>query len=106
MKGETVNQFCFDRCDNDFVALAMINKGIREVPIKKALLYRNRVKNGHQVLDEEFATWQECLKRYDKISQEHQNLKPQSDSIIAAVDKLYSYKTVNYTKKPRVSLSS
>ena len=40
MKGETVNAFTFDRCDLDIVSLAMLNKGIREVPVQKTLLYR------------------------------------------------------------------
>ncbi len=71
MKGETVNQFCFDRCGLDLVGLALLNKGIREIPVQKALLYRNRVNKGHQVLDEEYATWNDCLKRYDKVAQEH-----------------------------------
>ena len=66
-----MNQFCFDSCDIDIVALAMINRGIREVPVQKSLLYRNRLNKGHQVLDEESATWAECLKRYDKVQQEH-----------------------------------
>lgn len=57
------------------------------------------------MLDEEQNSWYECLVRYDKISQEHQNFKPTSEPIIAAVDKLYSYKTINYTKKPRVIYS-
>ncbi len=33
MKGETVNAFTFDHCDYDLVSLAMLNKGIREIPI-------------------------------------------------------------------------
>lgn len=53
-------------------------------------------------MDEECPTWGECLHRFDKIAAEHANIKPQNDAIIATVDKLYSYKTVNYTKKMRV----
>jgi len=105
LRNEQVNGFAFDRCDYDLVALAMQGKGIREIPIHKALLYRNRLNKGHQVLDEEFTTWHECLRRYDKVSQEHSNLKATNDPIIAIVDKLYSYKTVNYTKKPRVRIA-
>ncbi|CDW90006.1 wd-40 repeat-containing protein [Stylonychia lemnae] len=101
LKSESVNGFAFDRCDMDLVSLAMLGKGIREIPVHKALLYRNRLSKGHQVLDEEYTTWHECLKRFDKVSQEHSNLKATNEPIIAIVDKLYSYKTVNYTKKPR-----
>eukprot|EP00347_Sterkiella_histriomuscorum_P004436 403360465 len=101
MKNESVGGFAFDNCDMDLVSLAMQNKGTREIPVRKALLYRNRLNKGHQVLDEEYNTWQECLKRYDKVSQEHENLKASNEPIIAIVDKLYSYKTVNYTKKLR-----
>lgn len=57
MKGEMVNGFAFDRCDSDIVALAAQSKGIREIPIRKALLYRTRAQKGHQVVDEELATW-------------------------------------------------
>lgn len=56
-------------------------------------------------MDEELLTWGECLHRYDKLAQEIGNtLKPSTDSIIAAMNKLYSYKTINYTKKMRVTL--
>lgn len=33
MKGETVQQFAFDRCGRDIVSLAMLSKGIREIPV-------------------------------------------------------------------------
>ena len=49
-------------------------------------------------------TWGECLHRYDKLAQEiGSTYKPSADSIIAAMNKLYSYKTINYTKKMRVT---
>jgi len=47
MRGETVNGFAFDRCDMDLVAIALQSRGIREVPIKNSLLYRNRHNKGH-----------------------------------------------------------
>lgn len=31
----------------DLVALAALNKGIREVPVKKGLIYRSRLNKGH-----------------------------------------------------------
>ncbi len=89
----------------DLVAIAAQGKGIREIPVKKALLYRTRLNKGHQVLDEEGANWHDSLKKYDKVEQEHKELKPTNDPLIAVVDKLYSYKTVNYTKKPRVNFT-
>ena len=42
MRSETVSGFAFDHCDLDLVTLALQNRGIREIPIKKSLLYRNR----------------------------------------------------------------
>lgn len=53
-------------------------------------------------MDEECANWHDCLKRYDKVEKEHRDVKLAHEPIIAVVDKLYAYKTVNYTKKPRV----
>lgn len=55
------------------------------------------------MLDEECANWHDCLKRYDKVEKEHKDVKLTNEPIIAVVDKLYAYKTVNYTKKPRRS---
>lgn len=42
-----INGFAFDKCDMDLVAMACLNKGIREVPVKKALIYRSRLNRGH-----------------------------------------------------------
>jgi hypothetical protein len=55
------------------------------------------------VVDDEMPTWHDSLHRFDRIAQEHSNIKPQNEAIIAGVDKLYSYKTINYTKNLRVS---
>ena len=76
MKGEAVNGFAFDTCDQDLVAMAMLNRGIREVPLQKSLLYRNRHISGHQVVDEELLTWHECLHRFDRLAQEHAHIRP------------------------------
>jgi len=63
-----VSSFAFDHCDLDLVALSLQNRGIREIPIKKSLLYRNRHNKGHQVVDEEQGSWHECLHRFDRIA--------------------------------------
>lgn len=68
MKGEVVNSFAFDHCDLDIVAITLQNKGIREIPIKKSLLYRNRHNKGHLVVDEEVGSWHECLNRFNSIA--------------------------------------
>jgi hypothetical protein len=47
-------------------------------------------------------TWYEGLHRYSKIAREHADIKPKSDAIIAATERLYQYKTINYAKKQRV----
>ena len=52
--------------------------------------------------DEEANTWQESLTRFDKVAKAHPDMKPQSDAIIAAIEKLYQYKTINFAKKQRV----
>ena len=103
MKGEVVNGFAFDHCDLDLAALALQGKGVREIPVKKSLLYRTRKEKGHQVADEEAQTWHESLNRYNKVAQAHPEMKPQSDAIIGAIEKMYHYKTINFTKKQRVS---
>ena len=68
MKGETVNSFAFDHCDMDLVSLALQSKGIREVSVKKSLLYRTRQQRGHQVVDEEMNNWNESLHRFDRVA--------------------------------------
>ena len=102
MKGEVVNAFAFDHCDMDLVSLALQGKGIREFSVRKSLLYRTRQQKGHQVVDEEMNNWHDGLHRFDRVVQEHADIKGQSDSIIAATERLYQYKTINYTKKQRV----
>lgn len=48
--------------------------------------------------------WEDGLHRFDRVAQEHADIKGQSDSIIAATERLYQYKTINYTKKQRVRI--
>ena len=68
--------FAFDHCDLDMVALTLHSKGIREIPVKKSLLYRTRSAKGHQAVDEEQGSWHECLNRFNRVALEHQNIKP------------------------------
>ena len=46
MKGEVVNAFAFDRSGSDLVSLAMLSKGIREIPVYNTLTYRQKTKKG------------------------------------------------------------
>ena len=34
-----------------------------------SLLFRSRLENGLQLLDEELLTWEECLHRYDDLEE-------------------------------------
>lgn len=70
MKTETVGGFAFDHCDMDIVAFALQSKGIRELPVKKSLLYRNRGAKGHQVVDDEMNNWYDSLHRFHNIAKE------------------------------------
>lgn len=104
MRTETLGGFAFDHCDMDLVAFALQARGIREIPVRKSLIYRNRTSKGHQVVDEEMGNWHECLNRFNRVAQEHADIKPQSEAIIGAVERLYQYKTINYAKKQRVRI--
>lgn len=55
-------------------------------------------------MDEELGSWHDCLHRFNRVAQEHSDIRPQSEAIIAAIDKLYQYKTINYVKKLRVRM--
>lgn len=96
-----MNSFAFDNCGKDLISIALLSRGIREIPILKTLLYRNRQNNGREIVDEEQPTWHDCLHRYDMYTQEHADIKSKNEPVNAAVDKLYHYKTINYTKKAR-----
>lgn len=76
MKTESVGGFAFDHCDLDLVAFALQSKGIREIPVRKSLIYRTRTSNGHQVVDEELGSWYDCLNRFNRVAQEHAEIKP------------------------------
>jgi hypothetical protein len=44
-----------------------MTSGCREIPMVNTLLFRNRIENGLQCIDEENLTWDECLHRYDEL---------------------------------------
>jgi hypothetical protein len=45
-----------------------MTSGIREIPVVNTLLFRNRIENGLQLIDEENLKWEECLHRYEQIA--------------------------------------
>ena len=64
-RGGQISDFAFDRSQlSDNIALGMMASGIREIPVLNTILYRNRLENGLQLIDEENFTWEECLHRY------------------------------------------
>jgi len=65
------------------------------------MIYRNRQQGGLKLLDEEMPTWADCLHRYDQYSQAHANMRG-GDALIAAINKLYTYKTINYSTKNKM----
>jgi len=85
------------------VAFAMQARGMREISVLDTLIYRNRVANGLEVLDEDQFSWSECLHRYEPIQAVHQNLKPKSDSIRATIARLYSHTMTGSSLKLQVS---
>jgi len=65
-RGEQVNDFAFDYSDqSNNIALGLMTSGIREIPLINTLIFRNRIGNGIQLIDEENLKWEECLHRYD-----------------------------------------
>ena len=98
--GDEISHFCFDNCDNDILAFALNDNGIRELKLYHSLLYRDRVENGFRINDKEFESWNDCLHRYDKYltSNDH---KSQHKWISGALGSLYYEKTVNFMKKKK-----
>lgn len=69
-RGEQISDFAFDNTANsDNIALGLMTSGIREIPMLNTLLFRNRIENGLQLIDEENLKWEECLHRYEEIEQ-------------------------------------
>lgn len=66
--------------------LAMRDEGVREIPLKKSLICRNRYEKGLKIYDAELSSWNECLHRYDQ----YPDLEiSQHQSINGAISKLY-----------------
>jgi hypothetical protein len=76
----------------------MREDGIREIPIRKSFLNRNRSDRGLKVFDAEMNTWEECLHRYDEYPDTDVS---QHQAINGAVSKLYHTQTINYSKSNR-----
>jgi hypothetical protein len=67
-RGEQISDFAFDNSSNsNNIAIGLMASGIREIPILSTLLFRHRIENGHQLIDDENLRWDECLHRYDPI---------------------------------------
>lgn len=66
LRGEQISDFAFDNSSNsDNIAIGLMASGIREIPILSTLLFRHRIENGLQLIDQEPLRWEECLHRYD-----------------------------------------
>lgn len=96
--GTHLSGFAFDICGSDYCAITMREDGIREIPIRKSFLNRNRSDRGLKVFDAEMNTWEECLHRYDEYPDTDVS---QHQAINGAVSKLYHTQTINYSKSNR-----
>jgi hypothetical protein len=63
-----ITDFCFDPLSKDAVTIALQAKGVREFSSLHTILYRNRTRNGLEIVDEELTCWQEVIHRYDAIA--------------------------------------
>mmetsp|Transcript_30159 Transcript_30159/g.29469 ORF Transcript_30159/g.29469 Transcript_30159/m.29469 type:complete len:109 (+) Transcript_30159:1183-1509(+) len=79
------------------VAMALLNKGTREIHLQKTMLCRNRMNNGQTLVDEELNSWHECLHRYDRYPLNNSN----NDSIVAVIDKIYRQKTIHFIREDK-----
>ena len=39
--------------------------GVREIPVRRTLIYRDREDNGHKVFGPELERWEDCIHRFD-----------------------------------------
>ena len=67
LRNEQVADFTFDHANKDMMAIGIQAKGMREISVSDTLIYRNRTKNGLEMLDEEMLSWTDCLHRYERI---------------------------------------
>ena len=111
---EQISDFAFD-CTSytDNIALGLMISGIREIPMVNTLLFRNRYKQGLQLIDEENLKWEECLHRYDEYDQieygssspnafdrQPEILPSKNEPMTALIDGLMAHKTISFRSKP------
>lgn len=111
-KSEQISDFAFDNtASTDHIALGLMTSGCREIPVVNTLLFRNRIENGLQLIDEENLTWDECLHRYDEIEQlvyetsagrsnKPEIIESKDEPIISAIDSMYAHKTLAFRSRP------
>lgn len=113
-RSEQISDFAFDNTDStNNIAVGLMTSGCREIPAINTLLFRNRIENGLQLIDDENLTWEECLHRYDELERimygglqaspmypEKPEFIPSKDeAIISLIDSTYSYKTLTFRSK-------
>ena len=53
-RSEQISDFAFDNTDSsDNIAIGLMTSGCREIPTVSTLLFRNRIENGLQLIDDE-----------------------------------------------------
>ena len=105
-RGEQISDFAFDNSStSNNIAIGLMASGIREIPVLSTLLFRNRIENGLQLIDEEQLKWDECLHRYDPIEQimyeqgQNEVIPAKDEPIIAAINSLYTTKSISNNVK-------
>ncbi len=82
------HEIAIDCCSGEFMALAVGQKGSREINVQKCLQFRNRSLDGLKLLDEEIDDWDTARNRFpSNIEQYSDNLRP--PPIEAVVRKLF-----------------
>jgi len=71
-KGECLQSFAVNACDEEFVAVAT-PRGIREFKASHSVLHRRRASDGAALLDEEAEGWHDSLHRFDSAVPPHQD---------------------------------
>jgi hypothetical protein len=71
---------------DDTLGIALSSKGMREIAVSSALLFRNRTTNS-DLVDEEMFSWSDCLRRFDVHVREHaaKPFEPQSEQVRRAL---------------------
>jgi len=106
-KSEQISDFAFDNTSHtNNIALGLMTSGCREIPIVNTLLFRNRIENGLQLIDEENLSWEECLHRYDALEQIMYSQSPdelitaKDEPVISVIDSMFAHKTINFRSRP------